>query len=60
MENLTRRPDDEYSPVWSPDGEHIAFVGDHEFVLGVIYTIRPDGGGLRLVGARGRRPESLT
>ena len=36
------------SPVWSPDGERIAFVESHEEVL-KLYTIRRDGSGLQEV-----------
>src|SRR5215468_6671417 len=45
------------SPSWSPDGSRIAFLrGD--FGSFVLYTIRPDGSGLRQVGVTPADPDS--
>jgi tricorn protease-like protein len=43
-------PGDQHLPAWSPDGEYIALAGTVEAGRGTanIYTLRPDGGGLRL------------
>jgi dipeptidyl aminopeptidase/acylaminoacyl peptidase len=38
-------------PSWSPDGTHVAFAAS-----GAIYTVRPDGTGLRRVVAHGSAP----
>lgn len=49
---------DQRSPAWSPDGSRIAFVGEKGIAVAALYTIRPDGTGLRLVGGLGRHPEA--
>lgn len=43
-------PGDQLSPAWSPDGVHIAVSGTARAGIGThnIYTLRPDGTGLRL------------
>ncbi|HVH40455.1 MAG TPA: LpqB family beta-propeller domain-containing protein [Gemmatimonadaceae bacterium] len=43
-------PGDQLVPAWSPDGEHIAVAGTQRAGQGVhnLYTLRPDGSGLRL------------
>lgn len=43
-------PGDQFDPVWSPDGHHIAFTDwelSHQLRT-QLYTVRPDGSGLRL------------
>jgi Tol biopolymer transport system component len=40
-------PGNQWSPAWSPDGQYIAFHQSVGFV-GNIFTVRPDGTGLRL------------
>jgi Tol biopolymer transport system component len=35
---------DAFNSVWSPDGDRIAFIRGKS-----LFTIRPDGGGLRLI-----------
>lgn len=43
-------PGDQYEPVWSPDGQHIAFTdrSASSVIRTELYTVRPDGTGLRL------------
>jgi TolB protein len=43
-------PGDQHLPAWSPDGEYIALAGTAMVGVGVhqLYTVRPDGTGLRL------------
>ena len=48
MRNLTRNSAEDRSPVWSPDGRHIAFVTDRDGQW-EIYVTRADGSGLRNV-----------
>jgi Tol biopolymer transport system component len=36
-----------HAPAWSPDGRRIAFIEGDELFTGAIYSIRPDGRGLR-------------
>lgn len=43
---LTHHPDDDYSPVWSPDGEWIAFASNRN-LNSDIYVVRVSGGGER-------------
>lgn len=38
-----------YSPAWSPDGSHIAFLRGYPLADAGIYEIRPDGSGLKLL-----------
>ncbi len=43
--NISRHPDDEYGPKWSPDGSKIAFYGrrsDDEFDIYYVYLTRKD------------------
>ena len=45
---LTNHPGDDFDPVWSPTGEHIAFVSEREHQgLYDIYLMDPDGGNIR-------------
>ncbi|MGH6690442.1 MAG: amidohydrolase family protein, partial [Gammaproteobacteria bacterium] len=48
---LTNSTDVEHAPVWSPDGQHIAYVTWNDSLGGDVYRIRSDGRG---------RPERLT
>jgi len=41
--NLTNNPEDSGGPVWSPDGNHIAFTRYKNDSVPVIYVMRPDG-----------------
>jgi Tol biopolymer transport system component len=43
-------PGDQFDPVWSPDGHHIAFTdwSLQNQIRTQLYTVRPDGTGLRL------------
>ena len=55
---LPREPTERQTPVWSPDGGRIAFVGfDRSEVRGpAIYTVSTDGSGLQLLTATNSRP----
>ena len=47
---LTKSQNVDWLPVWSPDGEYIAFLSSPDFESGVhndIFIVRPDGSGLR-------------
>ncbi len=47
---ITRAAGDNYSPRWSPDGRHIAFVSSRDdLVRSEIYVARPDGSDARNV-----------
>ncbi|HWH05271.1 MAG TPA: hypothetical protein VNT23_02405 [Gaiellaceae bacterium] len=48
--NVTRTKSGEYSPVWSPDGERLAFVG-YRHGNAEIYVARADGRGARRLTA---------
>ena len=55
---LPREPIGRQTPVWSPDGRNIAFVGaDRDEVRGpAIYTVAADGSDLQLITATNSRP----
>ena len=40
---LTHNDDDDWDPAWSPDGQRIAFVSDHDGRYGEIYVMNTDG-----------------
>jgi Tol biopolymer transport system component len=46
---LVRRVSDFQTPAWSPAGSLIAFVRELPHYVGAVYTVRPDGTGLRRV-----------
>ena len=48
---LTSSTDVEHGPVWSPDGNHVAYVTWNDSIGGNIWRVRTDGGG---------QPERLT
>jgi DNA-binding beta-propeller fold protein YncE len=51
---LTDDPAGEFMPVWSPQGDQIAFVREGDLVAGTheaVYTMRPDGSDVRQVSS---------
>lgn len=53
--NLSQNPADDFDPVWSPDGTHIAFVSNRETEEGgqYIYTMLADGSDVVQVSHQG-------
>jgi dipeptidyl aminopeptidase/acylaminoacyl peptidase len=54
--NVLPRPFEGGTPVWSPDGKRIAYLG----LLGAIFTMRPDGSGRRRLARTGTADSSPT
>ena len=57
VKRLTRDKYGNHSPVWSPDGERIAYVSDRELATRehlAVYTMASDGSDVRNIGTTGR------
>jgi len=50
---LTTMPGYEYAPIWSPDGNWIAFTATKDGGESDLYAIRADGSGLTLLAGEG-------